>query len=98
MKTLLIGGGFWKERIEIIEPPGSVAAIAGRILGAIQAVAFAIAVGMLIVMGMKYMLAAADEKAELKKATINYFIGAIIVFGASTIFRILVDFAYSMVN
>lgn len=55
------------------------------ILGAIQWIGYAIAIGMLIYIGIKYVGAAANEKAELKKASINYVIGAIIIAGAVTI-------------
>lgn len=58
---------------------------AGNILGLIQWIGYAIAIGMLIYIGIKYVMSAANEKADLKKGLINYLIGAIIIFAASTI-------------
>ena len=64
-----------------------------KILGAIQWVGYIFAVGMLLYIGIKYMMSAANEKADLKKGLINYVIGAVIVAAASTIFGWLAEFA-----
>lgn len=97
MMILLLSGGFWNPFIKM-EPPGSIAEMTGRILGIIQVIAVAITVGMLLYIGIKYMLSAADEKANLKQASINYIIGAFIVFAAPSLFRIIIDVVYTMVN
>ena len=55
------------------------------ILGVIQWSGFAIATGMIIYIGIKYTMAAANEKAELKQSLINYIIGAIVIICAVTI-------------
>lgn len=55
------------------------------ILGFIQFVGYAIAVGMLIYVGIKYVMASADEKANLKNAMIRYVIGAVLIAGATSI-------------
>ena len=57
----------------------------GKILGVIQWIGYAIALGMLIYIGIKYTMSAANEKAELKRASVNFIIGAIIIAGAATI-------------
>jgi TRAP-type C4-dicarboxylate transport system permease small subunit len=57
-----------------------------QILGAIRWFGYAIALGMLLYIGIKYMMSAANEKADLKKGSINYVIGAVVVVAASTIF------------
>lgn len=59
--------------------------IASTVLGGIQFVGYAFAIGMLIYIGIKYMMSSANEKADLKKGSINYVIGAILVAAASTI-------------
>lgn len=56
-----------------------------KILGLIQWIGYAFAIGMLIYIGIKYTMAAANEKADLKKGLINYVIGAVIIAGAATI-------------
>lgn len=55
------------------------------ILGFIQAISYAFALGMLLFVGIKYVMASANEKADLKKGSISYVIGAIIIFGAGTL-------------
>lgn len=55
------------------------------VLGYIQWFGYAMAVGMLLYIGIKYMMASANEKADLKKGSINYVIGAVLVFAAATI-------------
>ena len=55
------------------------------ILGVIQWAGYAIAIGMLIYIGIKYMMSSANEKADVKKAAINYAIGAVVIAGAVTI-------------
>lgn len=59
--------------------------VANGIFGALQVVAYFIAVGILLIYGIKWLLATANEKADLKKGFVNYVIGAIIVAGAGTI-------------
>lgn len=59
--------------------------IGSNVLGYIQWFGYAIAVGMLLYIGVKYMMSSANEKADLKKGSINYVIGAVLVFAASTI-------------
>ncbi len=55
------------------------------ILQAIQWIGYAFALGMLIYIGIKYTMSAANEKADLKKGLINFVIGAVIIAGAATI-------------
>lgn len=62
------------------------------ILGAIQWIGYAFAIGMLIYIGIKYTMSAANEKADLKKGLINYVIGAVIIAGAATICSWLIKF------
>ena len=63
-----------------------------KIIGAIQIVGYLIAAGMIVYIGVKYIMASASEKADLKGLAIKYVIGAVlIVFGttiASWIFSI----------
>jgi hypothetical protein len=55
------------------------------VLGAIQFIGAAFAVGMLIVLGVKYVMASAQEKADLKKGMLSYVIGAILIGAASSL-------------
>lgn len=65
--------------------PDGIDDLALTILGVIQWCGYAIALGMLIYIGIKYTMASANEKADLKGASINYVIGAIVIAGAATI-------------
>ena len=59
--------------------------MATRIIGAIRWVGYAIAVGMLVYIGIKYVMSAADGRAELKSALVKYAIGAFLVAGSVTV-------------
>lgn len=70
----------------------SITNIGGDILGIVQVVGLGIAVIMLTVMGVKYITASPQEKSQLKETLVPYFIGAILLFGASGILSIVVKF------
>ncbi len=67
-----------------------------NILGIVSAAASVIAVIILIVLGIKYMMGSAEEKAEYKKTLLPYIIGAVFVFGAGLISSVL--FGFSQTN
>ena len=50
----------------------------------------------LIVLGIKYMMGSAEEKAEYKKTLIPYVIVAVLVFAASVIASMVYNFASSL--
>ena len=58
---------------------------AGTIIGVMQWFGYAIAIGMLVYIGIKYIMASANEKADLKQALIKYVVGAILIVFAVTI-------------
>jgi len=60
-----------------------------RIIGALLWFGYAIAIGMVLFIGIKYILGAADAKANMKSAMVNWLIGAFIVFMATTIIGIV---------
>ncbi len=70
----------------------SLKTIGGKVLGVLQAVGVILAVVILTVIGIKYMMGSAEEKAEYKKTMMPYIIGAIIVFAAPTIANIVYNF------
>lgn len=70
--------------------------IGGKIIGAIQAVGNIISIAMLVVLGIKYMMGSAEEKAADKKSMIPYVIGAVLIFAASNIAQMIYTFATSM--
>lgn len=68
------------------------------VLAYVQWFGWAIAIGMIIYIGIKYMMAAANEKADLKNGLIRYVIGALIIGGASSIFPVIWSVASTMGN
>ena len=64
----------------------------GKILSAITTAGIILSVIVLAVLGIKYMLGSAEEKAEYKKTLMPYLIGAVFIFAASTIANIVYNF------
>lgn len=85
-----------------LKADGSVAngkvGLANKIIGVIQFVGVAIALGMLIVIGIKYITAAPEGKAEIKGTAINYLFGAICIFAATAILSGIASLATSVSN
>ena len=75
----------------------SVQSIGGRIIGIVQVVGNIVAIAMIIVIGIKYMMGSAEEKAEYKKTLFPYVIGAILIFAASNLAQMVYNWA-STVN
>ncbi len=63
--------------------------LGSKIIGTIQVLGIIIAVVILLVLGIKYMVGSAEEKAEYKKTMMPYVVGALLIFAASTIVNIL---------
>ncbi len=77
---------------------GKAGNIASNALGIVQWFGYALAIGMLLFIGIKYMMASANEKADLKKGSINYVIGAILVAAASAIVGVVVEIGSKITN
>ncbi len=61
-----------------------------NVVDIITTIAIIVAVVVLLVLGIKYMMGSAAEKAEYKKTMIPYLIGAVLVFGAAAIARAVI--------
>lgn len=59
-----------------------VANVGNSIVGIIQVGGTIAAVGILMVVGIKYMMGSAEQKAEYKKVMLPYIIGAVLLFAA----------------
>ena len=59
--------------------------ITDKILGVIQVIGSVVAVGVLMVIGIKYMMGSAEEKAEYKKSFLPLIIGIILVVAATSV-------------
>ena len=75
---------------------GDIGTIGGKIMGIIQTVGVVLAVLVLMILGVKYMMGSAEEKAEYKKTMIPYIIGAVLIFAASTIANAIYNFAIAI--
>ena len=73
------------------EGQGNVLSIGNQIIGIITTVGVIVAVIILTVLGIKYMMGSASEKAEYKKTMIPYLVGAFLIFGASAIIKVIVS-------
>lgn len=70
----------------------STISILGTILTITRTVGAAVAIGILMIIGCKYLMASAGDRADIKKYAMNYVIGAIILFGAAGILGIVQKF------
>ena len=57
----------------------------GKILGIIRIIGTIVSVAMIMILGIKYMMGSADQKAEYRKSMLPYLVGAILIFAASNI-------------
>ena len=69
----------------------SVTGTVGRVIWVVQAICYGAAVVLLILLGIKFMTASPEGKAEIKKSAVIYVVGAILVFFASVILQIIKD-------
>lgn len=66
--------------------------LGNRIIGMLQTVGVVLSVVILVVLGIKYMMGSAEEKADYKKTMIPYVVGAAFIFLAPTIANMLYTF------
>ena len=62
----------------------------------ITTVGIIVAVIVLLIIGIKYLMGSASEKAEYKKTMIPYLVGAVIIFGASAIAKAVIAMSESI--
>ncbi len=72
--------------------------LGSNILGIVQTVGTIAAIVTLIILGIKYMMGSAEEKAEYKKTLMPYVIGAVLVLAASNIVKWVFDAAGNFFN
>lgn len=70
--------------------------LGGQIIGVVRTVGVLVSVVILLILGIKYMMGSAEEKADYKKSMIPYIVGAVLIFGASAIAGIVYDMASSL--
>ena len=65
-----------------------------QVLGIIQVIGTFIAVGTLMILGIKYMVGSAEERASYKKSMLPYIIGSVLIFSAVNITSVVYDVVY----
>lgn len=70
--------------------------IGNQIITIISTIGSIVSVIILIILGLKYMMGSAEEKAEYKKTLLPYVIGAGLVFAASAIAGIVFSFTQGL--
>ena len=71
---------------------------ANNVIGIVQVICYAAAVIMLVLVGVKFITASPEGKAEIKKSAIQYVIGAIIVFAAGALLGVISNLSNSVVT
>lgn len=83
----------WKNQTGDKIQTGDIQNFSASIINVVSIVGSAAAIITLIILGIKYMMGSAEEKAEYKKTMIPYLVGAILVFGATQIAGAVLNFA-----
>lgn len=65
----------------------------GYVLGLVQTIGMAVAVIILVVLGIKYMVSSPEDKATIKDKASMYVVGAIIIFAASGLVGLVSKYA-----
>lgn len=73
--------------------PQQVVNLGSTIVTIMQTVGIVVAVVVLLVIGIKYMIGSAEEKAEYKKTMIPYIVGAVLIFASTTIVNVVYQIA-----
>ena len=81
--------GIEKKANETPTDAAKISEIAGKILALIQYAAVAIGVVLIAVMGFKFMMGSAEEKAEYKKSFVPFIVGVVVIFAATALARLI---------
>lgn len=84
--------GTWKSQPGNKIKTDDITNFSASLINVISIVGSAAAIITLIVLGIKYMMGSAEEKAEYKKTLLPYIIGAAMVFGASVLTGVIYNF------
>ena len=74
----------------------AVSSLGKSIVGIMQVVGVVVAVVVILVIGIKYLIGSAEERAEYKKTMIPYLVGAVLIFAATTIVNVVYNLASSI--
>ena len=89
--TIIDPNDYEPDSMASAENADNILTIGNDIIGFLQIAGSILSVIVLVVVGIKYMIASAEERAEYKKTLMPYVIGAIMVFGITNILAIVVN-------
>ena len=79
-------------------PSAEVTKIAKFIVNLVRYIGTAVAVIIIIVLGIKYMTASAEGKADLKSSMLPYIVGAFLVFAGAWIVSAIASASFNLTN
>ncbi len=94
--SLFICSSLMMQCVVFAEEDKSIAAINNSVNNIVNVIAwfgYAVAFGMFVYVGIKYMMASANERADVKRGAVNYIIGAFLIAAASTVANMIVKIA-----
>ena len=68
-----------------------------NIIGIVQFICYAAAVVLIVMLGVKFMTASPDGKAEIKKSAVIYVVGAVLVFAAGALLQLVRNVAGNVI-
>lgn len=80
------------ENDSTVQDTSKITTLGANIVNIMQIVGIVIAVVVILVIGIKYLIGSAEEKAEYKKTLLPYIFGAAMVFGASLLTGVIYNF------
>ena len=75
-----------------INGENEISTVGKSLVGILQTVGIVLSVVVLIILGIKYMMGSAEEKADYKKSMMPYIIGAALIFAASAFAEVIFQF------
>lgn len=72
-----------------VDDTSKITSVGANIVNIIQVVGIVIAVVVILVIGIKYLIGSAEEKAEYKKTMIPYVVGALLVFAGTSLVKVV---------
>ena len=75
-----------------INGENEISTVGKSLVGILQTVGIVLSVVVLIILGIKYMMGSAEEKADYKKSMIPYVVGAALIFAASAFAQVIFQF------
>lgn len=68
------------------------------VFGVVQFICIAAAIIVMIITGVRYMIVAPEQKADIKKQSVVLVVGAVIVFAIATILKIIANLTRTSIN